>query len=173
MARQHLFTNVILTISSNLETPLSIINKDYCVHLSMSPGCYGILKALILQLVLFQIAWGLHLKGTFRTDEFFKFVTRFGFQKTDQHNAPITTGYIYGNFSLIKTPGMNGTVPVDSLITLAVMDYNYFIDYYNKRRIIPRSAACSLMFESINKIAYFFECNEDGNWNNLFIYLWL
>ena len=105
----------------------------------------------------------LHLKGTFKTNEFFKFVTRFGFQKTDEHNVDITTGYIYGNISLVgDNVHTNQSIPTNSLITLAVMDYNYFIDYYNERMILPRSAACSIMFEKIEKIAYFYNCNEEG-----------
>ena len=111
---------------------------------------------------LFQVTSGIHLKGTFRTDEFFQFISRFGFQKTDVHDEQVTTGYIYGNFSVVQAGNLS--VPADSLITLAVLDYNYFIDYYNKRRINPRSSACSLMFEKTNSMAYFFECNERGNY---------
>ncbi len=103
-----------------------------------------------------------HVKGTFKTDEFFKFVTRFGFQKTDEHNADKTTGYIYGNISLISKPHHNQSLPTDSLISLAVLPGDYFIDYYKEHRILPRSAACSIMFEKIETIAYFFECNELG-----------
>lgn len=121
--------------------------------------CYIFFGIIIIH-ALFGVISCIHLKGTFKTDDFFKFITRFGFQKTDVHNEEVTTGYIYGNISVIHEG--NRSIPVDSLISLGVMDYNYFIDYYNKRRIKPKSSACTLMFEKINKIAYFFECNEKG-----------
>jgi len=108
----------------------------------------------------------LHLKGTFKTDEFFKFLTRFGSQTTDMHDRLSTRAYIYGNISLIDTRNLNilptDQMPQDLLIMLTVMDYNYFIDYYNKRRIAPKSVGCSMMFENIDKTAYFYECNEKG-----------
>lgn len=103
---------------------------------------------------------GLHLTGTFRTGEFFKFLTRFGFQATDMHDVYATRGYIYGNITLHGQP--DRPVAHGSQIMLTVMDVNYFSDYYQRRRIIPRSMACPMMFEKIEKVAYFFECNENG-----------
>jgi hypothetical protein len=107
----------------------------------------------------------LHLKGSFNTDDFFTFLTRFGIQATDVHDKLATRGYIYGNISIAPSDpaaSREWANEPSSLIMLTVMDYNYFIDYYNKRRIVPRSVACPLMFEKINKVAYFFECNENG-----------
>ena len=111
----------------------------------------------------------IYLKGTFDTNDFFKFITRFGFQATDMHDEYSTQGYIYGNITIIDKNNLNSIVlnknesnEQTPFITLAVMDYNYFIDYYNKRRIKPRDSACSMMFEKIDKIAYFYECNERG-----------
>lgn len=117
--------------------------------------------SLAFFLITIQTCAGIHLQGTFSTSEFFKFIARFGFQKTDIHNEEVTTGYIYGNFTVLGFG--NQSVPKDSLITLSVMDYNYFIDYYNNRVINPKSSACSMMFEKLNKMAFFFECNEQGN----------
>ncbi len=108
----------------------------------------------------------LHLKGTFKTDEFFKFLTRFGSQTTDMHDRYSTRAYIYGNISLIDTRNFNLSLkeqmPQDLLIMLTVMDYNYFNEFYNKHRITPKSVGCSMMFEKIDKTAYFYECNEKG-----------
>ncbi len=123
--------------------------------------------SLFVVLHRFRGTFSVHVKGTFETHEFFKFVTRFGFQKTDMHNADRTTGYIYGNISLVPKPGeenlyKNQSLPPDSLINLAILPGDYFIDYYKEHRILPRSAACSIMFEKIQTIAYFFECNELG-----------
>lgn len=113
---------------------------------------------------------GLHVRGTFNTNEFFKFVTRFGVQSTDEHNEINTRGYIYGNITLFDStdPAYNKSNPAsyqfphNSFVMLTVMDYNYFIDYYNKRHLWPKSSACSLMFEQIKKTAYFFECAEQN-----------
>ena len=121
----------------------------------------SVISQFVLLLITLQTCSCIHLKGTFETKEFFKFISRFGFQKTDGHNEGATTGYIYGNFSVIGSG--NDSVPTDSLITLSVMDYNYFIDYYNNRVINPKTSACSMMFEKINNMSYFFECNEQGN----------
>ena len=41
-----------------------------------------VLIEFILQFVFLTVS-SLHLKGTFQTNEFFKFITRFGFQATD------------------------------------------------------------------------------------------
>lgn len=104
--------------------------------------------------------WSLHVTGSFDTNDFFKFVARFGIQATDVHNREATRGYIYGNISVEWS---SEALRYDKeLIMLTVIDYNYFIDYYNKRRILPRSAACPLMFEKISKVAYFFECSENN-----------
>lgn len=122
----------------------------------------------LLYLFLFlslKTTLSLHLSGTFNTNEFFKFITRFGIQSTDMHDIT-TRGYIYGNISIIDSTGLklnkSQPLPNNLLIMLTVMDYNYFIDYYNHRRIMPKSIACPMMFEKIAKTAYFFECNENG-----------
>lgn len=103
-----------------------------------------------------------HLQGTFKTNEFFKFITRFGFQPTDVHDE-LTAGYIYGNITIIDKDyfGNYSQNEIPS-ITLVMLDYNYFIDYYNRRLIRPRTAACSMMFEKIDKIAYYRDCHESG-----------
>ena len=103
----------------------------------------------------------IHLTGTFKTDEFFKFIARFGFQPTDIHSRSSTYGYIYGNITIVdKEYFQNVTTTEMPLITLAVMDYTYFVDYYNRRLIRPRADACSMMFEKIQKIAFFLDCGE-------------
>jgi hypothetical protein len=97
----------------------------------------------------------LHLKGSFNTKQFFKFITRFGFESTDVHKQTLTQGYIYGNITSKQKD-------VKQKIMLSVMDYNYFIDYYNKHHFHPTDSACPMMFENIEKKAYFYECNEAG-----------
>jgi len=108
----------------------------------------------------------LHLTGTFNTNEYFKFITRFGIQATDSHKTKDTQGYIYGNITLVNSENLNYVdnvtrqLPPNTLIMLTLLDYNYFIDYYTKRLIKPETTSCSMMFEKISKSAYFFECNE-------------
>ncbi len=109
-------------------------------------------------------AKSLHLRGKFNTNEFFLFLHRFGIQSTDQHDSYDTKGYIYGNITLSSIQGMNDTTDLlpNQMIMLTVMDYTYFIDYYNNRSFLPKSFACSRMFEKIQKTAYLFDCNENG-----------
>ena len=128
---------------------------------------FGVYLTLLL---LMNCTNSIHLTGTFNTNDFFLFITRFGMQSTDLHEMHYdTNGYIYGNISLVSVNNLNislskgDELPQERLIMLTVMDYNYFIDYYNKRRIVPASVACPMMFENIEKTAYFFECNENGH----------
>ncbi|CAH0545819.1 unnamed protein product [Brassicogethes aeneus] len=101
---------------------------------------------------------GTHLKGTFKTDEFFKFLIKFGFQKTDIHQPDLTHGFIYGNItSKNKFP-----VPV----TLAVLDRSRFLEFYNNRhseRVYDKDQICKQMFRTLKKIAYNAKCNVNGN----------
>ena len=43
----------------------------------------------------------LRVTGTYRSDEFFRFLGKFGFQMTDQHNVNETQGFIFGNITAI------------------------------------------------------------------------
>lgn len=123
---------------------------------------------LLLVLLLKFTTNALHLKGTFNTNEYFKFITRFGIQATDSHNPQDTQGYIYGNITLVNSENLNfidnstRKLPPNTLIMLTLLDYNFFIDYYTKRLIKPETTACSMMFEKIAKSAYFFQCNENS-----------
>ncbi|XP_052888641.1 integral membrane protein GPR180 [Anopheles moucheti] len=96
-----------------------------------------------------------HLSGTFEVDEFFRFLHKFGFQKTEKHSQKDTEwdtfGYIYGNI----TSKVNFTVPV----TLAVLDKRSFLEYYANRNDYDRDVACQRMFEKLDKIVYSRACN--------------
>lgn len=107
---------------------------------------------------------GLHLKGTFKTDDFFKFLTRFGIQSTNTIDKNSTRGFIYGNISIVDGVNIDKTNPLprNLQIMLTLMDLNYFNEYYKNRRIRPRSEACNLMFRDLDKNAFFFGCNERG-----------
>ena len=102
----------------------------------------------------FQIVMCTHISGTFSTKEFFRFLNKFGFQKTDQHRQKETYGYIFGNI----TSKSNFPVP----ITLAVLDRSHFLEYYNNRGVKNKSTACALMFRTLNQSSYDSKCNEEG-----------
>lgn len=95
-----------------------------------------------------------HISGTFDTKEFFRFLVKFGFQKTDRHRQKDSYGYIFGNV----TSGSNFSVP----ITLAVLDRGHFLEYYGNRTLEDKSAACALMFNTLNQSSYDVHCNEEG-----------
>lgn len=95
-----------------------------------------------------------HLKGTFKNNEFFKFLVKFGFQKTDRHQRELTHGYIFGNI----TSKQNFHVPV----TFAVLDRSHFVQYYQNRGKYDKSEACKRMFSNLKDQAFHFKCAPKG-----------
>lgn len=93
-----------------------------------------------------------NIVGTWNTDEFFLFLVKFGFQKTDSHN-PYSSGFVYGN---ITTDNYN----VNKSATLVLIDYNNFIEYYRTYRynvLKNKDEVCQQMFSKFN----FGKCGED------------
>lgn len=112
-------------------------------------------KYIILILSSFLItASATHIKGEFSTQDFFKFLVKFGFQKTDIHFQKETYGYIFGNI----TSNENFKYP----ITFAVLDRPHFLHYYKSRDIYDRETACQVMFQQLNGSAYHPKCNANG-----------
>lgn len=103
-----------------------------------------------------QPSEGAHLRGTFTVDQFFRFLIKFGFQKTEKHSQQNTEsdtfGYIYGNV----TSRVNFSVPV----TLAVLDKHNFLEYYANRNTFDQDVACQRMFENLDKVAFNSKCNK-------------
>ncbi|XP_060520266.1 integral membrane protein GPR180 [Cylas formicarius] len=95
-----------------------------------------------------------HLKGTFNSRDFFKFLIKFGFQKTDRHQPEVSHGYIFGNI----TSKTDFNVP----ITFAVLARSYFLDYYDNRVIYNKDEACKRMFKKLNTGAYDPKCSYEG-----------
>ncbi|XP_069698644.1 integral membrane protein GPR180 [Periplaneta americana] len=95
-----------------------------------------------------------HITGTWNTKEFFKFLIKFGFKKTDVHNSKDTSGYIFGNITA-KTNFTHN-------VTFAVLDRGYFLEYYGNRTIVNKEKACTQMFNKISTIAYDFRCYDQG-----------
>ena len=97
----------------------------------------------------------LHLRGRYSSNEFFRLLTKFGIQKTDQHRPEDTFGYIYGNITL-DCPTNNCT-RTKSLLFL-ILDHDFFLPLYKKRR----SQSCAEMMKQIQTIAFHRQCNELG-----------
>jgi hypothetical protein len=97
----------------------------------------------------------LHLHGHYSTEEFFRLLTKFGIQKTDQHRLDDTFGYIYGNITL---DCQTNNCSLTKNILFLILDYDYFLPVYKKQR----TQSCSDMMKQIQTIAFHRQCNIDG-----------
>lgn len=97
---------------------------------------------------------GVHVKGDWNTQDFFLFLSKFGVQKTDSQHPDESSGFIYGNVSSSET----FSVP----ITLALLDREYFLEYYGNRTVADKEQACKLMFHKVNQTAFDKVCNKRG-----------
>lgn len=114
-----------------------------------------LIRNLLFILVFFHLILfgsGAHISGTFRVNEFFKFIVKFGFQKTERHSQKDSFGYIYGNIT------SKDSFPVH--ITFAVLDKTSFLEYYGNRSILNKDVACRRMFERLDNFAYDNICNH-------------
>ncbi|KAK3596020.1 hypothetical protein CHS0354_032543 [Potamilus streckersoni] len=98
-------------------------------------------------------AGALHLKGTWRSNEFYLFLAKFGFQKTDPKYLEDTQGFIYGNITSKSS--------TQTYITLAVVDSEYFMELYGNSTLSPEKA-CPFMFNKIDTIAFNPYCKAGG-----------
>jgi hypothetical protein len=85
----------------------------------------------------------LHLTGSWNGLDFFKFLSRFGFQQTNLHDVAETQGYIYGNVT--ASDGSNAT----RRLVLVVVDSEYFLYYFGNRSQEQHNDACA-MHQGIN-----------------------
>ncbi|XP_022814458.1 integral membrane protein GPR180 [Spodoptera litura] len=108
----------------------------------------------IIFCTFFVLVSSTHIKGEFSTNEFFKFLVKFGFQKTDIHYQKETYGYIFGNIT--------ANVTFKYPITFAVLDRGHFLHYYKSRDIVDKELACQVMFQNLNGTAYHPKCNAYG-----------
>jgi hypothetical protein len=109
---------------------------------------------LLLMLLLFDASSSTHISGTFNTNDFFKFLIKFGFQKTEQHKQKDSYGYIFGNIT--------SRTNFSQSITLAVLDRGHFLEYYGNREIRNKKVACAMMFKTLNQSSYDVKCNDNG-----------
>ena len=115
---------------------------------------YTVKNILVFMLLNGMCTDCLHLQGTWKSKDFFKFLAKFGFQKTSEHDKLNTQGYIYGNISTREN--------ISSEMTLVVVDSEYFLQFYGNRSVQPRTNACPAMFGKIEKIAWDYTCKPDG-----------
>lgn len=109
-------------------------------------------RILLTISTLVCLASASRMTGTFYPEDFFKFIVKFGFQKTDRHSQRDSFGYIYGNI----TSKDHFPVP----ITFAVLDKNRFLEYYNNRSIFDKEVACQRMFKQLDQLAYDRSCSS-------------
>lgn len=121
----------------------------------LSGSLFLLVTVLVLVLSQCRMSASTHIRGTFSTTDFFRFLIKFGFQKTDRHREKDSLGYMFGNV----TSRRNFSQP----ITLAVLDRSHFLEYYGNRTIVDKDLACSLMFETLNQSSYDPHCNEKGH----------
>ena len=115
-------------------------------------GVSGALRTFfILSSLSLLPAYGMHLKGTWSSGNFFIFLGKFGFQKTNMHDKVNTQGYIYGNIT--------STDNITTDLTFVVVDSEYFLEFYGNRTALPRSTACPAMFTKVDTIAWDRTCN--------------
>ncbi|XP_055373017.1 uncharacterized protein LOC129606628 [Condylostylus longicornis] len=106
--------------------------------------------ALFLITIKINLIYPTRIIGKFHTDDFFKFIVKFGFQKTEHLTQP-QYGYIYGNITSDEKFSQS--------ITLAVLDKINFLDFYENRTYYDRDVACQKMFSRLKNIAYDPDCN--------------
>lgn len=97
----------------------------------------------------------IHVRGTWNTKDFFKFIVKFGVQKTDLRFKRDTSGYIFGNITLKSNFKHNAT--------FAVLDRAYFLEYYGNRTIQDKELACQRMFSKIKTTAFDSVCLPPTN----------
>ena len=107
---------------------------------------------LLICILINSHSESLRVTGVFDTGNFFEFIAKFGFQKTEIRTKE--QGFIYGNVTSTSSSSIKST--------LAVLDRGYFLEYYGNRTVFDKAKACELMFDKISKISYDPDCYDDG-----------
>ncbi|KAJ1521160.1 hypothetical protein ONE63_002855 [Megalurothrips usitatus] len=129
-----------------------LTSRFYCSFSDFKHFCFVFLLILLSLGYQIKCVDSAHVSGTWNTKEFFRFLIKFGFQKTDVHQE--NDGYIYGNVTVKGNFSQNAT--------LAVLDRGYFLEYYGNRTVANKSKACILMFDKIGTTAYDSACYDRG-----------
>jgi len=127
------------------------VNVNMCLKFSFKT-VFLLFKLYFIILLYYEPkAESTHIRGTWNSGEFFQFIAKFGFQRTT--NQKDSFGYIFGNIT--------GNVNSSQIVTLAVLDRGYFLEYYGNRSVPNRKKACELMFRKIK--AFDPKCNNNTN----------
>lgn len=127
---------------------------------SMNMFVVALVTVICLAAFYAKSTTALHLEGTWHSKDFFVFLAKFGFQKTNKQKMEDTQGYIYGNIIAVNT-NSSGTAVAHEDLTLVVVDSEYFLDYYGNRTL-PLESVCPVMFTTIDTIAFDYVCNTHG-----------
>lgn len=82
---------------------------------------------ILISLNLFVLVNSAHLLGSFDVSEFYTFLIKFGFQRTERHSQKDSFGYIYGNIT--------SNDKFHHPVTLAVLDKHHFLEFYGNRSV--------------------------------------
>ncbi|KAF0287908.1 hypothetical protein FJT64_013674 [Amphibalanus amphitrite] len=117
----------------------------------------NLLSLSLLLVVLAPFVSPLRLTGTWHSDSFFLFLSKFGFQRTSSPNRRDSEGHIFGNVTTVS-----GSESGEPGALLAVLDRTFFLDFYTNRSWPARDAACRRMFAGLSRVAYDARCFDDG-----------
>lgn len=109
---------------------------------------------LCLLLYNLTLSSATRISGTWDSGDFFKFLVKFGFQRTIRINQRDSYGYIFGNITSNEVPSQYAT--------LAVLDRGYFLQYYGNRSVADKDVACARMMSKISTVAFDPKCNTKG-----------
>ncbi|TRY71575.1 hypothetical protein TCAL_11292 [Tigriopus californicus] len=112
---------------------------------------------IVIHVLLIPPGQGLRVTGSFDSNDFFLFLAKFGFQKTELSDKNGTQGFLFGNVTI-----KGSSEPSNVHMTLAVLDRGYFLEYYGNRSLFSKDKACSKMFDKISTIAYDADCQDEG-----------
>lgn len=83
-------------------------------------------RSFIVLVTLLSSSLATFIEGEFESKNFFLFLNKFGFVKTEvSSESKATYGYIFGNITSSNDSS--------SRVTLAVLDRHHFLEYYGNR----------------------------------------
>ena len=101
----------------------------------------------------------LRVSGTYKSSEFFSFLAKFGFQKTQVRDKNATQGFIFGNITARAAGtdaagnGTNSSLPSTALangVILAVLDRGYFLEFYGNRSLFDKHKVRDIRFSVVS-----------------------
>ncbi|OON24016.1 hypothetical protein X801_00071 [Opisthorchis viverrini] len=132
--------------------------------------------SLCLFILLLHPLAALHLQGSWKPSQRYRFLTKFGFQRTQVDELEATRGYVYGSVKLSEEQaGAN----VSNLATLVLVDSEFILDLYgnatepvwlqntsgitrDQLAWMVENERCRRMFSKIDAIAWHKTCAPNG-----------